>query len=348
MSSIVKKLKQNKKIHFLVKMLKHINQDDYLDFFINRENNALLLEFETRGSSCEGKRIYLIKEAGKGYGFFAEFHTLLQKLAFAECFGLTPYMEWNQDFLYHEEEPVEGTGNGFEYFYMQPEDFTKQQIEKADLITEAKMGQASWIEQRYERGYDLSEPYLKMISDVYNKYIHLNQKTERMLNKAISGLLKDKMTLAVHYRGTDFKVNYDNHPVCVQVAQEIDVIKKAMQQYGFEQIFLATDDLEAINAFKTEFGETVIYYTDVVRGEGNVSVAFSNEKRQHHHYLLAYEVLRDMYTLSACQGLVAGVSQVSICARIAKRARNEKYQFEEIIDNGKNYNNKKFKPTKSK
>lgn len=347
MSSIVRKLKQNKKIHFLVKMLKHIKEDDYLDFFINRENNALLLEFESRGSNCEGKRIYLIREVGKGYGFFAEFHTLLQKLAFAECFGLTPYIEWNKDFLYYEEEPIDGIQNGFEYFFMQPCNFHDQEIKRADLFTEAKMGQASWIEQRYDRGYDLSEPYLKIISVVYNKYIHLNSKTEQMLKEAISRLIGNKTTLAVHYRGTDFKVNYDNHPVCVQIAQEIDAVKKVMQQHGFEQIFLATDDLEAINLFKAEFGEKVVYYTDVVRGEGNVSVAWSDVNRQHHHYLLAYEVLCDMYTLSVCQGLIAGVSQVSICARIAKRARGEKYQFEEIIDNGKNYNNKKFEPTKA-
>lgn len=343
MQTIKEKIKQNKKIHFLVKMMKHFNQDEYLDFFINRENNALLLEFESRGSCCLEQRIYLIREAGKGYGFFAEFHTLLQKLAFAECFGLTPYIDWNEGFLYHEKEPVNGTQNGFEYFFEQPSNYSSNEIENADLLTASKMGQAGWIEQRYNRGYDLSTTYLDMISAVYRKYIHLNQKTDQMLNDAINELLKKKATLGVHYRGTDFKINYDNHPVCVQVTQEIEVVKNAMQEHHFEQIFLATDDLEAIDSFTKEFGEKVIYYTDVIRGEGNVSVAFSNESRSQHHYLLAYEVLRDMYTLSACQGLIAGVSQVSICARIAKSARHEIYQYEKIIDNGKNYSGKKFK-----
>lgn len=338
------KIKKNSQIHFFIKFIKHFNENEYLDFFINRENNALLLEFEERGTSCAGERIYLINEVGQGYGFFAEFHTLLQKLAFAEYFHLTPYVVWGAAFLYYEKS-LDTIRNGFEYFFDQPNKFSEEEIRTADLLTVSKMGQAGWIEERYERGYDLSDSYLNMISGIYRKYIHLNEKTHKRLNKEVETLLKDKLTLAVHYRGTDFKVNYDNHPVCVEIAQEIQVMKEAVHKYHFDQIFLATDDLEAINEFEKEFGDKIVFYADVVRGNSNVSVAFSDGDRQYHHYLLAYEVLRDMYTLSACQGLVAGVSQVSICARIAKKARNETYQFQKIIDNGKNYNNKKFKPS---
>lgn len=341
---IKEKIKRNSQIHFFIKFIKHINDNDYLDFFINRENNALLLEFEERGTSCAGKRIYLINEVGKGYGFFAEFHTLLQKLAFAEHFHLTPYVSWGEDFLYYEKS-LDKIKNGFEYFFEPFNKFSAEEIKTADLLTVSKMGQAGWIEERYERGYDLSDSYMNMISDVHRKYIHLNEKTYKRLTKEVETLLKGRPTLAVHYRGTDFKVNYDDHPVCVKVEQEIQVIKEAVQNYHFDQIFLATDDSEAINEFEKEFGDKMVFYTDVVRGNSNVSVAFSDRDRQYHHYLLAYEVLRDMYTLSTCQGLVAGVSQVSICARIAKKARNETYQFQKIIDNGKNYNNRKFKPS---
>lgn len=344
LKTIKEKIKKNSQIHFIIKFIKHINDDEYLNFFINRENNALLLEFQSYGISCEGKRIYLINEVGKGYGFFAEFHTLLQKLAFADYFHLTPYIVWGTEFLYYEKS-LDIIKNGFEYFFQQPNQISEEEIRTADLLTISKMGQARWIEERYERGYDLSDSYLNMISDIYRKYICLNEKTYKRLDKEIGTILKDKLTLAVHYRGTDYKVNYDNHPVCIEIEQEIQVIKEAVQKYHYEQIFLATDDLTAVNEFKKEFGDKMVFYADVVRGDSNVSVAFSDEKRQYHHYLLAYEVLRDMYTLSACQGLVAGVSQVSICARIVKKARNEIYQFQKIIDNGKNYNNKKFKPS---
>ena len=79
MKKLSERLKKNTTLHFFVKALKHINDKEYLEFFINRENEPLLLEFETRGSSCRGDSIYLIEEVGAGYGFFAKKSVLLQK-----------------------------------------------------------------------------------------------------------------------------------------------------------------------------------------------------------------------------------------------------------------------------
>lgn len=342
MKKISEILKKSTTLHFFVKAFKHINDKEYLDFFINRENEPLLLEFETRGQSCKGDCIYLIEEVGGGYGFFAEFHTMLQKVIYAECFHLKPYVHWGKNFLYYEEK-IGDTQNAYEYFFEAINDDLRCRVFDADLLTISKMGQAGWIEERYHRGYDLSSEYLEKAADVYKRYIHLNSKTSKKLQEEISGVLGGKKTLAVHYRGTDFKMNYDNHPVCATIGQELEAVRRAMEEGGFEQIFLATDERAAITAFETEFAGKVVFYYDVVRGEGTTSVAFSESTREEHHYLLAYEVLRDMLTLSACEGLVAGVSQVSICARIAKKSRGEIYQFLEIIDNGKNYNKKKFK-----
>lgn len=345
MKKLSERLKKNTTLHFFVKALKHINDKEYLEFFINRENEPLLLEFESRGSSCRGDSIYLIEEVGAGYGFFAEFHTMLQKLIFAECFHLKPYVRWGKNFLYYEEEMAE-VPNAYEYMFEVINGDLSDKIETADLLTVSKMGQAGWVEERYQRGYDLSAEYLEKAAEVYRRYIRLNSQISHRIQNEISKVLCSKKTLGVHYRGTDFKMNYDNHPVCVTLAQELEVIKKAMEEEGFEQIFLATDDKEAIDVFRNEWKDKVVFYTDVVRGDTTTSVAFSESARKEHHYLLAYEVLRDMLTLAACDGLVAGVSQVSICARIAKESTGEKYQFQQIIDNGKNYNQRKFKAAK--
>ena len=342
MKKIRERLKENTILHFFVKAFKHIGDKEYLEFFINRENAPLLLEFETRGESCKGDCIYLIEEVGEGYGFFAEFHTMLQKLIFAEHFHLKPYVHWGKNFLYYDEE-IEDTSNAYEYLFEAINSELGDKIGKADLLTMAKMGQAGWVEERYHRGYDLSPEYLEQAADVYKRYIRLNSKVSERIQEEISGILGDKKTLAVHYRGTDFKMNYDNHPVCVTIEQELELVQAAMKDEGFEQIFLATDDKAAIAAFETAFAGKVVFYRDVVRGDDTTSVAFSESDRKGHHYLLAYEVLRDMLTLSSCEGLIAGVSQVTICARIAKASKGEMYRFLRIIDNGKNYNNKKFK-----
>lgn len=335
-------LKKSTTLHFFVKAFKHINDQEYLNFFINRENNPMLLEFESRGESNVGDCVYLIEEIGEGYGFFAEFHTMLQELLFAEIFHLKPYVRWGKRFLYYEEE-IKGTQNSYEYLFEPINGELGNVIDSADILTISKKGQARWIEERYHRGYDLSQEYLVKAADVYKRYIRLNPQVASKMQGEMERLLGDKKTLAVHYRGTDFKMNYDNHPVCVTLEQEFKVIKQAISDEKFEQIFLATDDKAATEAFKAEFKEKIVFYSDVERSNDMTSVAFSESTRKGHHYLLAYEVVRDMLTLAACDGLVAGVSQVSICARIAKASTGKKYGFEYIIDNGKNYNNKKFR-----
>ena len=108
-----------------------------------------------------------------------------------------------------------------------------------------------------------------------------------------------------------------------------------MKEYAFQRIFLATDDVDTVNLFKKEFGEKLLTYADVTRSDGEVSVAFSEAGRMNHHYLLGQEVLRDMYTLAKCDGLIAGKSQVSICAYIQKRTTGD-YCYREILDAGYN------------
>lgn len=337
-------LKSNKKLHFLLKALKHINDEEYIDFFLDRESNPLLLEFMSKGENFPDKRFYIIKETGRGYGFFAEFHAMLAKLIFADMFGFSPVVFWGNNFLYYESEPINGTTNGYEYYFKQPMGYSEADVEKVLLRTDSKSEQAVWIERTLKKGEDISPSYEKRLAEVYKKYIRFNDTTDAALAKESTELLRGRKTLGVHFRGTDFKVNYDNHPICVTLQQEFQAIREALQEYPFEQIFLATDEIAAVKSFKEEFGSKLIWYQDVFRGDTEVSIAFSKSSREKHHYKLGYEVLRDMYTLSQCEGFIAGISQVSICTRVAKTARNEKYEYLKIINNGKNHNDRIFLP----
>lgn len=343
---IKKIIEKNEKLHYLLKALKHLNDPAYRKFFLEREYNPLLLEAYSNGIQYKDQRFYFIRENGNGYGFFAEFHALLDKIKFAEMFGMTPVVWWGADFVYWEKNPVNGVTNGFEYYFMQPTDYVIEDLQKAYFVMNAKNAQAPWIERTLEKGEDVSEEYEMLMAEVYQKYIHLKPNIENQLSAEIKKLLEGRKTIGVHYRGTDFKENYNSHPVNVKLEQEFDIVDELIQNKVADQIFLATDDKEAMVAFVTRYGDRIKLYQDVFRGTGNVSVAFSKDARENHHYRLGYEVLRDMITLSNCDLLVAGISQVSICARIAKRARNEQYDKVTIIDNGKNHNDKWFSPRK--
>lgn len=112
------------------------------------------------------------------------------------------------------------------------------------------------------------------------------------------------------------------------------LIDEAIKKYNFTKIFLATDDNNILNEFKEKYKERLLYYKDVNRTDGTKSIVFENNQRENNNYLNGLEVLRDMYTLANCDGLIAGLSQVSFAARITKKSLNKEYNFLKIIDNG--------------
>lgn len=186
--------------------------------------------------------------------------------------------------------------------------------------------QASWhcnqVKALYGAvSYDVSDDYIDAMARMLKKYIRYNEETLTYLKKEYNKLLGDRKTLAVHYRGTDFNKGYNNHPVPVQVEQEMERVREFLDQKDYEQIFLATDESAVVKRFQEEFGELVKVYEDTFRDDGTgESIAFSKSERVHHHYKLGLEVLRDQYTLTRCEGIVCGYSNITFIARVMRRA----------------------------
>ncbi|MDE7327733.1 MAG: hypothetical protein K2N63_15890, partial [Lachnospiraceae bacterium] len=124
-------------------------------------------------------------------------------------------------------------------------------------------------------------------------------------------------------------------PVWIHAKTFVEPVRKCISGGGeYEQVFLATDSLEAIELFKKEFGDILVFYQDVQRSDGDVGVHEIENSRKNHHYLLGMEVLRDAYTLAACDSLVAGLSNVSFAAQYIKAANGSEYAEVVILDQG--------------
>lgn len=288
------------------------------------------------GTALEGipKILYRIEIGTWGDGFFAEYRRLLNYLYYCEVFGFVPYVHFNKDFTYAEKGLVNGTDNPFEYYFLQP-CVSEQEVLQYRYSVNSRLVDCEFANRlKPLNGYDISEEYIDTMAKISDKYIKFNSSTEQYLSQA-EELISGKKCLGVHVRLTDFKQNYWGHPVCATADCHLEYAKRALGELGFEGVFLATDDEETVTLFKNEFGDRLFYYQDVVRSSGQVSVAFSSSLRENHHYKLGLEVIRDMYTLSLCQGLVAGKSQVSICAMIENR-RKSPYEYVHIIDKGNN------------
>lgn len=321
----------------------HRKEPEFLEHVLDAYRNPDYLHLYTYGDDYKGETIYLVDEQGNGVGFFAELGVTLIKLYFADERGFTPYVHWGKNYLYYEQGGINGEENAFLYYFMQTSHVKK--IDKARHLVKSEMRHYEQVKALFGAvSYEVSEEYVDAMAQMMKKYIRYNEKTEKYLKQHREELLGDKKTLGVHYRGTDFRKQYNNHPVAVQVEQTIEAVKRLFDKKGYEQIFLATDENEAVRRFKEVFGDRVKFYQDTYRDEGgDDSIAFSKSDRAHHKYLLGLEVLRDEYTLVCCDGLVCGYSNVTFIARIMRRGWLEKdYQDYVLIDNGIYHNNNNF------
>lgn len=336
-------LRKNEKLVFWNRCRIHRNKPDFRKMVLEGYKNPDFLEFHTFGNEYEGQTVYLADEQGHDMGFFAELGVTLIKLYFADSRGFTPYVHWGKNYLYYEADGINGVKNAFLYYFKPVS--TVSGIEKAAHVVYSDMTHYEQVKKLYGAvSYDVSDEYINAMASMMKKYVRYNNETESYLIREYDRLLGRKKTLGVHFRGTDFRRQYNNHPVAVKIEQEIEKAKELLDKSGYEQIFLATDESGAVEAFKREFGDKVKIYEDTFRDEGgDDSIAFSRSDREHHKYKLGLEVLRDQYTLTHCDGLVCGYSNITFIARIMRRSWFEK-DFEDyvLINNGINHNENYF------
>lgn len=327
-------LKKHRKLFFIVQIIyRLIKKDkDFINTIIDWENQPDRVKIIHNGKDNAGKIVYIIRAQGNGYGFFAEFTCLLEKLLFADMHGFIPHIFFDENYLYYDK-TIEDEKNAFNYFFE-----TKGKVSnpfQSENIIYSKGCHVEYIEKKFNAlGYNTSTEYENKLAYAFNKYITIKSELVMEFDLLNQQMFKNKKILGIHYRGTDFKVGYNNHPVAVQVEQLIEKADEVFEKYGFELIFLATDENGIYEKLYKHFNKKVVWYADTYRGENTKSIAFSNDERENHKYNLGKEVLRDAYALSMCDGLIAGLSQVSFGARIIKKSRNEEYSCYMCIDNG--------------
>ncbi len=310
------------------------------------EKDIFRVKISHYGVLNQKKIIYYIAEDNGNLGFFAMYRYWIEYLYFADICGFIPVIHSGPDFQYKEKKKVNGTNNAFEYYFVQPASVSVQNAKISRNVVNADIVHRQMVELvltgKYSN-YKVNKRYMSMMAYIVNKYMQFNQITWEYISNGIKRLsIEGEKVLGVHIRGTDFRSGYHDHPVYITEEEYFNEIDLLFRKGMYTRIFVATDDTRILNNFMKRYGEQICFYDDIKRSKTNQSVAFSKDERKNHKYFLGLEVIRDMYTLSICSGLVAGVSQVAICAQINKLARKEHYEDIKIIDNGLNKNNHFF------
>ena len=335
--------KFNKGLYLVLCVIKKVIKKDneYIDAVYQLNSNPDYIKIIHNGKNNAQRIMFIINDQDRSVGFCAEIMDVLRRLIYAHDMGFFPVIIFTENFLYYDKEMNEECGNPFEYYFDHVGE--KKDIESVNVVISGRF-HADYIEHKYGidsyvYNYNYDSNLSEIIGVVVNKYLRLKKEIiedcENKLNKT-----NNKKILAVHYRGTDYKEGFNLHPVMVKMEQTIMAIDSILKTGKYESIFLATDDLKMSKEIKQRYAKKVIIFDDVYRSDENISVAFSKDNRKFHHYKLGYEIVRDMYTLSLCDGLVAGKSNVSCLANIFKISRKEKYEDMIIIDNGMNSNDR--------
>lgn len=347
-------IKKHSSIYCILKFTRQFMNYDFRDYLLSyrigsrwrefslppsSEPNAMNLTIHQRGELNPDKVIFEIPLDTAGFGLCSQLIVLLNRINFADKLGMTPCINWYASYLYKEEQAVRGTTNIFEYYFEPIRGISVAEAEKSRFVIYDNLNTGYGTDWSYfpivGKEYNYTEEQLSEFAFLVQKYFRLQKPVRRKLQKQIKNILGGRKVLGVHGRGGDMKLAFLDHPLCVSGNQYADAAEEAMEQIGADLVFLATDDLEILKTFQYRFGNRLIYYKDVIRSPGSIHNAMITVDRPLHHYKLGYEILRDVYTLANCQGLLTGLSTVNGMARILNKALGKEYEYQQILDNGR-------------
>lgn len=334
-------LREHEKANYIVSCVRYFRDDAFRRSVLEINHDPTTIKFENFGDKNKDEIIYLIYPENFALGFFALFTVVLDGLYFADRFHLKPVVEYSRRCLYDEGKVINGGANAFEYFFEPVSDISVADARESRNVALYKQchrnidGEITVLGNYLENGGRMQE-YMRDRAAIYSKYIRLKPEVKSCIEENLESVLGDKKCVGVHVRGTDFRKEYRDHAKVVTLDQYMDAAAEAIDRHGFERIFLATDETSTVDAFRERFGDRVVCYDDIFRSADGEPVHFSEGGREDHKYRMGLEVMRDMYTLARCDGLICGYSNVSITSRIVRLSTGKPYEYENVISNGFN------------
>jgi len=331
-------LEKHQLIFSIYRIFQNRNNPEYLNA-ISLSDVDLDIKFANKKIHFDDNDNYYVIE-GFSIGFMAMLRRCIDFFLVADIIGFKPYV-WLNKTLYNVKGGYEGTDNVFDYYFIQDCPLTIGEIrEKRNYVSSSlshilAIQNSMDISKEGRAGYIVSEGYLHILGKTMKRHVNLKSELWDQFESDYRQIGISENTLGVHYRGTTFFYKREGHPVPLYPKDYFEYIDFALKN-GYKNVFLATDDARALANFQKRYKSKIIYFRDVVRSETNQDFILDERIRENDGFLLGREVLRDMYALSMCKGLIAGLSQVSFMARIAKYSMDDKYDYIHIIDKGVN------------
>ncbi len=312
----------------------------------NRKNKELMKAFADTSNvviiqpsvNCLNKSPVCFLDVDTICGLFWYVRVVLEMLYYCDCMGFVPQIQWSKSLYY--DESITNTNNPFEYYFKQPKAISDDELLGRPTVIYAP-GKSLLVRKFIGAESDLyigSDQYVDALSTVAKKSFFFNSETKAVIENFINKYSIDDESLGVHARGTDFRNHYYGHPVFIEPAEYFEYVDHAISEYGFKKVFLATDDQRILDEFLAHYSHIpIMYSTEVRRGLGNQGIhtnSFSDSSVS--KYAEGLTALCDMEALASCGGLISGVSNLPLIARIMRKRNNKSYIYDKVIYKGIN------------
>lgn len=280
------------------------------------------------GKENADKVFYVVRRATCKAGLFSYVMTNMGGVKYAIEHDYIPVidMQFNQN-TYLEESKV-GKTNAWEYYFEQPLGYGLSDIRRSKnvilgcgLIGEDTLfpgAETAWDPALYQNW-----------RNIFSRYFIIKEEIRREAEKLFREMFGGARTLGVLARGTDYVNNRPkHHPIQPEADRMICDVRKAMETYRCQWIYLATEDESIYAQFRQAFGSRVKVtgakrYSDTRdRNINDISCAGPADR-----YLRGKEYLLNILLLSLCNCLIAGNTNGTLGALFMSESFEYQYVY---------------------
>jgi hypothetical protein len=262
----------------------------------------------------------------------------LQHLSYAIKNNWIPVVDWENygPFSHAEKYPINGTKNCWEYFWKQPSDYTLKEVYASENVI---LSSRNSVDYGLIPSTEIKSPFNKYIKDLmikcveYDNYNSLNEFTYKFVDTWKNILFGDnKKILGCSVRGMSYGIkNVPGHPIQPKIKELIKMVEKRLIEWNMEYVFFACESEVLVEEMKEHFKEKLILlprdrYKKIPEKEDDPLY------EDGHRYKTNLEYLTEMYLLSKCNSLIAGMSGG---VRVAVIWNKNMYEHVEIFENKK-------------